>query len=213
MKMALLSIQLLPQVCSHDRGECEVLQTISSSKLQSTWSEADQHKFSLETPWQSLWVLWKTCFSNSCSSKKICSNLATASNYSIRWMKWSASQTNSEFYGKTQWAAAFLKSVDCTDHMAEEGTKDAAYIACNVISVVNEFGAEENVQVIIDDANKATWPIIIKEFPWIGMWYMLLTFCSEMWARWHSSRIFGRKAKWWYFGSGDIRREQQSSAS
>ena len=67
--------------------------------------------------------------------------------------------------------------------MAEEGKKDAAYIACNVISVVNEFGAEENVQVIIDDANKATWPIIIKEFPWIGMWYMLLTFCLELWAR------------------------------
>ena len=64
-------------------------------------------------------------------------------------------------------AAAFLKSVDCTDHMAEGGKKNAAYIACNVISVVKDFGAEDVVQVIMDGANKATWPIIIKEFPWI----------------------------------------------
>ena len=80
--------------------------------------------------------------------------------------------------------------------MAEEGTKDAAYIACNVISVVNEFGAEENVQVIIDDANKATWPIIIKEFPWIVCsWYVVhvvdllfravgkMTFFKDIWKK------------------------------
>ena len=67
----------------------------------------------------------------------------------------------------TRAAAACSKSVDCTDHMAEGGKKDAAYIACNVISVVKHFYAEDVVQVIMDGANKATWPIIIKEFPWI----------------------------------------------
>ena len=64
----------------------------------------------------------------------------------------------------TRAAAAFLKSVDCTDHMAEGGKKDAVYIAANILSVVDEFGAEDVVQVIMDGANKATWPIITKEY-------------------------------------------------
>ena len=51
--------------------------------------------------------------------------------------------------------------------MAEGGKKDAAYIACNVISVVKHFCAEYVVQVFMDGANKAKWPIVIKEFPWI----------------------------------------------
>ena len=46
-----------------------------------------------------------------------------------------------KFVASMQGAAAFLKSVDGTDHMAEGGKKDAAYIACDVISVVNEFCA------------------------------------------------------------------------
>ena len=49
-------------------------------------------------------------------------------------------------------AAAFLKSVDCTDHIAEGCKKDAAYMACNVGSVVKEFGAEDVVPVIMDGA-------------------------------------------------------------
>ena len=49
------------------------------------------------------------------------------------------------FMASTRGAAAFLKSVDCTDHMAGGGKKDAAYIACNVISVVKEFCAEDVV--------------------------------------------------------------------
>ena len=61
----------------------------------------------------------------------------------------------------TRAAAAFLKSVDCTDHMAEGGKKDAVYIAANILSVVDEFGAEDVVQVIMDGANKATWPIMM----------------------------------------------------
>ena len=47
----------------------------------------------------------------------------------------------------TRGAAAFLKSVDCTDHMAE-GKKDAAYIACNVISVVNDIWEQGKMVVI-----------------------------------------------------------------
>jgi len=47
------------------------------------------------------------------------------------------------FMASARGAAVFLKSVDCTDHLAEGGKKDAAYIASNVISVINEFGAEE----------------------------------------------------------------------
>ena len=60
--------------------------------------------------------------------------------YSIRWMEWSALQADSEFMASTRGATSFLKSVvHCTDHMAERGKKDAAHIASNVISVVNEF--------------------------------------------------------------------------
>jgi hypothetical protein len=71
------------------------------------------------------------------------------------------------FMASTRGASIFLKSVDCTDHMAEGGKKDAAYIGSNLISVIKDFGAQDVVQVIQDGANKATWPIIEKEFPWI----------------------------------------------
>ena len=36
-----------------------------------------------------------------------------------------------------------------------------------MISIINEFGAADVVQVIQDGANKATWPIIEHEFSWI----------------------------------------------
>ena len=36
-----------------------------------------------------------------------------------------------------------------------------------MISVINEFGAADVVQAIQDGTNKATWPIIEREFPWI----------------------------------------------
>ena len=72
------------------------------------------------------------------------------------------------FMASTQGAAAFLSSVDCTDHMAEGGKKDAAYIASNMISEVNQFNAEDLVQVIMDGTNKATWTIIIKEI--LSLW-------------------------------------------
>ena len=63
--------------------------------------------------------------------------------------------------------------------MAEGGKKDAAYIACDVVSVVNEFCAEDAVQVIMDGANKATWPIIIKEFPRIILSWCVAHVISE----------------------------------
>ena len=98
------------------------------------------------------------------------------------------------FMASTRGAAAFLNSIDCTDHMAEGGKKDAAYIASNVISVVKKFGAEDVVQIIMDGANKATWPIIIKEFPqiilsWcvahvIDLWFEdvgKMTFFKDIW--------------------------------
>ena len=72
------------------------------------------------------------------------------------------------FMTSAQGAAAFLNSVDCTDHMAEGGKKDAAYIASNMISEVNQFNAEDLVQVIMDGTNKATWTIIIKEI--LSLW-------------------------------------------
>ena len=62
----------------------------------------------------------------------------------------------------------FLKSIDFTDHIAEGGKKDAVYIAANVISVADEFGAEDVDQVIMDGANKSAWPITTKEYSWIS---------------------------------------------
>ena len=56
----------------------------------------------------------------------------------------------------TRAAAAFLKSTDCTDHIAEGGQKDAVYIAANVTSVIDEFSVEDIVQVIVNGANKST---------------------------------------------------------
>ena len=75
-------------------------------------------------------------------------------------------------------STAFLKSVDCTDHMAEGGKKDTAYIACNVISVVKYFCAE-----YVQHKNiKAKWPIVIKDFPWI--------ICSCQWCVAHVTDLW-----------------------
>jgi hypothetical protein len=59
------------------------------------------------------------------------------------------------FMASTRGAAAFLKSVDCTDHMAEGGKKDAAYFACNVISVVNDIWEQGKMVVIWIRGNQA----------------------------------------------------------
>ena len=60
------------------------------------------------------------------------------------------------FMASTRAAAAFLKSVNCTDHIAGGGKKDAVHIAANVTS------AEDVVQFVMDGANKSTWPIKTK---------------------------------------------------
>ena len=78
-----------------------------------------------------------------------------------------AASTNLNFVASTPAAATFLKSIDCTDHIAEVSKKDAVYIAANVISVVDEFGAEDVIQVITDGEIKSTWLIITKEYSWI----------------------------------------------
>ena len=92
------------------------------------------------------------------------------------------------FMTSAQGAAAFLNSVDCTDHMAEGRKKDPAYIACNLISVVNKFGAEDVFQVIMGGAKKPTWPIIIKEFLWI-----ILSWCvAHMVDLWFEDVIVGK---------------------
>ena len=38
------------------------------------------------------------------------------------------------------------------------------HIAADVISVADGFRAEDVVQVIVDSANKSTWPVITKEY-------------------------------------------------
>ncbi len=70
----------------------------------------------------------------------------------------------------TREAAVFAKSVDCSGHMVESSKNNVAYIASNVISIINEFGAADVVankanQPIIKDAEKlkATWPRIEHE--------------------------------------------------
>jgi hypothetical protein len=45
--------------------------------------------------------------------------------------------------------------------------KNAAYIASHTIDAILKLGPENVVQVLQDGANKATWPIIEKEYPWI----------------------------------------------
>lgn len=67
----------------------------------------------------------------------------------------------------TRESAIFLKSVDSTDHMADGGRKNATYLAEQINIVIREIGAENIVQVIMDGANKACWPIINSEFPHI----------------------------------------------
>ena len=68
----------------------------------------------------------------------------------------------------TRESAVFIKSIDSTDHIAEEGRKNATYLAEQLSSVISRFrevGAENIVQVVVDGANKARWPIINTEFP------------------------------------------------
>ncbi len=60
--------------------------------------------------------------------------------------------------------SAVFKSVGSSDHMAEGGLKNATYLAEQIISVIREVGAENTVQLIMDGANKACWPIINAEF-------------------------------------------------
>ena len=50
----------------------------------------------------------------------------------------------------TRGKAVFLKSIDCTEHMAEGGRNDAAYIAAQTLSVIEEIGPQNVVQVIMD---------------------------------------------------------------
>jgi hypothetical protein len=44
------------------------------------------------------------------------------------------------------------------------GRKNAAYLASHTIDGIKEFGAENVVQVLMDGANRATWPIIEADF-------------------------------------------------
>jgi hypothetical protein len=67
----------------------------------------------------------------------------------------------------TRESAVFMKSVDSTDHMADGGRKNAAYLAEQICIVIRDVGAENIVQVIMDGVNKACWPIINAEFPHI----------------------------------------------
>ena len=67
----------------------------------------------------------------------------------------------------TRESVLFMKSIDSTDHMAEGGKKNAAYLADQINSVIKEVGGEHIVQVIMDGANRACWPIINSAFPHI----------------------------------------------
>jgi hypothetical protein len=51
--------------------------------------------------------------------------------------------------------------------MADGGRKNAAYLAEQISIVIRDVGADNIVQVIMDGANKACWPIINAEFPHI----------------------------------------------
>ena len=67
----------------------------------------------------------------------------------------------------TRESAVFMKSVDSTDHMADGGRKNAAYLAEQICIVIRDVGAENIVQVIMDGVKKACWPITNAEFPHI----------------------------------------------
>ena len=45
----------------------------------------------------------------------------------------------------TRERAAFMHSIDCTDHMADGGRKDSAYVASKTIDAINKFGAKNVV--------------------------------------------------------------------
>ena len=49
--------------------------------------------------------------------------------------------------------------------MAEGGGGNATYLAEQISSFIRDVGAENIVQVVVDGANKARWPIINTEFP------------------------------------------------
>ena len=77
---------------------------------------------------------------------------------------------STDFISTAQKSTVFIKSVDSIDHMAEGGRKNVTYLAKQIRSVIREVGAENNVQVVMDGANKAcwpAWPIINNEFPHI----------------------------------------------
>ena len=42
----------------------------------------------------------------------------------------------------TRGKAMFLKSIDCTEHMAEGVRKDAAYVATQTLSAIEEIGPQ-----------------------------------------------------------------------
>ena len=45
----------------------------------------------------------------------------------------------------TRGRAAFMHSIDCTDHMADGGRKDSACVASKTIDAINKFGANNVV--------------------------------------------------------------------
>ena len=86
----------------------------------------------------------------------------------------------------------YLKSVDCTDHLAEGGEKDAEYVADGFIDTIKDVGGKPEegemkmvkdcVQIVGDGAavNQAAWRLIEDRFPWI--------FCS--WCIPHVTNLF-----------------------
>mmetsp|Transcript_60628 Transcript_60628/g.161885 ORF Transcript_60628/g.161885 Transcript_60628/m.161885 type:complete len:146 (-) Transcript_60628:296-733(-) len=66
-------------------------------------------------------------------------------------------------------SAFFLKSLDCTIHLRDGVSKDAGFIADQLIGCIREFRAVNVVQVIMDGdgANRAAWPMIEAEYPHI----------------------------------------------
>ena len=79
----------------------------------------------------------------------------------------------------TREGAAFIKSVDLTDHIAEGGRKNATYLAEQISKVIREVGAQNIFQVVRDGANKACWPIINTDFAHIVCaWCFVCAWCT-----------------------------------
>ena len=86
--------------------------------------------------------------------------------------------------------------------MATGGIKDA-YIAFQSKISIRNAGAENIVQAIMDIANKATCPIIIKEFPWIiCAWCTAHFLCLEDISKMAFLTIFGAKKRMLFFWIG-----------